>query len=241
MAQSKPIKAYLAEFIGTFALVFIGTAVATLQGPGVLSESGQGAVGWLGISFAFGFTLMVLVMVIGPVSGCHVNPAVTLPMALCGRLEKSQVLGYIISQLLGALAASAVLYALLTGLPDYVIATHGLGANGNPEKMGIGALFGWEVVLTALFLFTIFTATRKGAPANLAPFAIGGFLFVAHLVGAHLGDSSLNPARSLGPAIVQGGEALNIVWVFVVAPIVGGLIGCGLFRMLYGEEKEDSA
>ena len=236
MEQTKPIKAYLAEFIGTFALVFIGTAVATLQG-----YLGHGAAGWLGISFAFGFTLMVLVMVIGPVSGCHVNPAVTLPMALSGRLEKSQALGYIISQLLGALAASAVLYALLTGLPDYEIATHGLGANGNPEKMGIGALFGWEVVLPALFLFTIFTATRKGAPANLAPFAIGGFLFVAHLVGAHLGDSSLIPAGSLGPAIVLGGEALNIVWVFVVAPIVGGLIGCGLFRMLYGEEKEDSA
>ena len=235
MVQSKPIKAYLAEFIGTFALVFIGTAVATLQGPGVLSESGHGAAGWLGISFAFGFTLMVLVMVIGPVSGCHVNPAVTLPMALCGRLEKSQVLGYIISQLLGALAASAVLYALLTGLPDYVIATHGLGANGNPEKMSIGALFGWEVVLTALFLFTIFTATRSDAPANLAPFAIGGFLFVAHLVGAHLGDSSLNPARSLGPAIVQGGDALKIVWVFVAAPLVGGLIGWKLHDLIYGE------
>ena len=235
MAQSKPIKAYLAEFIGTFALVFIGTAVATLQGPGVLSESGHGAAGWLGISFAFGFTLMVLVMVIGPVSGCHVNPAVTLPMALCGRLEKSQALGYIISQLLGALAASAVLYALLTGLPDYVIATHGLGANGNPEKMSIGALFGWEVVLTALFLFTIFTATRSDAPANLAPFAIGGFLFVAHLVGAHLGDSSLNPARSLGPAIVQGGDALKIVWVFVAAPLVGGLIGWKLHDLIYGE------
>ena len=235
MAQSKPIKAYLAEFIGTFALVFIGTAVATLQGPGVLSESGHGAAGWLGISFAFGFTLMVLVMVIGPVSGCHVNPAVTLPMALSGRLEKSQALGYIISQLLGALAASAVLYALLTGLPDYVIATHGLGANGNPEKMSIGALFGWEVVLTALFLFTIFTATRSDAPANLAPFAIGGFLFVAHLVGAHLGDSSLNPARSLGPAIVQGGDALKIVWVFVAAPLVGGLIGWKLHDLIYGE------
>ena len=235
MEQTKPIKAYLAEFIGTFALVFIGTAVATLQGPGVLSESGHGAVGWLGISFAFGFTLMVLVMVIGPVSGCHVNPAVTLPMALSGRLEKSQALGYIISQLLGALAASAVLYALLTGLPDYKLADHGLGANGNPEKMGIGALFGWEVVLTALFLFTIFTATRKGAPANLAPFAIGGFLFVAHLVGAHLGDSSLNPARSLGPAIVQGVEALKIVWVFVAAPIVGGLIGWKLHDLIYGE------
>ena len=168
MEQTKPIKAYLAEFIGTFALVFIGTAVATLQG-----YLGHGAAGWLGISFAFGFTLMVLVMVIGPVSGCHVNPAVTLPMALSGRLEKSQALGYIISQLLGALAASAVLYALLTGLPDYEIATHGLGANGNPEKMGIGALFGWEVVLTALFLFTIFTAHARAPPriSHLSPSA----------------------------------------------------------------------
>ena len=110
-----------------------------------------------------------------------------------------------------------------------------LGINGNPEKMSIGALLGWELVLTALFPFTIFIATRRDAPANLAPFAIGGFLFVAHLVGAHLGDSSLNPARSLGPAIVQGGDALKIVWVFVAAPIVGGLIGWKLHDLIYGE------
>ena len=101
--------------------------------------------------------------------------------------------------------------------------------------MSIGALLGWELVLTALFLFTIFIATRRDAPANLAPFAIGGFLFVAHLVGAHLGDSSLNPARSLGPAIVQGVEALKIVWVFVAAPIVGGLIGWKLNDLIHGE------
>ena len=101
--------------------------------------------------------------------------------------------------------------------------------------MSIGMLLGWELVLTALFLFTIFTATRSDAPANLAPFAIGGFLFVAHLVGAHLGDSSLNPARSLGPALVQGGDALKIVWVVVAAPLVGGLIGWKLHDLIYGE------
>ena len=234
MSKENATKAYLAEFIGTFTLVFIGTAVATLQG-----YLGHGAAGWLGISFAFGFTLMVLVMVIGPVSGCHLNPAVTIPMALCGRMEKNQAFGYIVTQLLGAVAASGVLYALLTGLPDYILADHGLGANGNPKAMTTGALFGWEVVLTALFLFTIFTATRKDAPANLAPFAIGGFLFVAHLVGAHIGDSSLNPARSFGPAMVEGGAAQKVLWVFIVAPIIGGLLGCGLFRLLYGEEKED--
>ncbi len=230
MAETKPSKAYLAEFIGTFALVFIGTAVATLQG-----YLDHGAAGWLGISFAFGFTLMVLVMVIGPVSGCHINPAVSIPMVLSGRLDKKQLPGYLIAQVLGALAASGVLYALLTGLPGYQLAEHGLGANGNPEDMGIGALLGWEVVLTALFLFTIFAATRQDGPANLAPFAIGGFLFVAHLVGAHLGDSSLNPARSLGPAIVQGGDALKIVWVFVAAPIVGGVIGWKLYSVLYDD------
>lgn len=234
MSKENATKAYLAEFIGTFTLVFIGTAVATLQG-----YLGHGAAGWLGISFAFGFTLMVLVMVIGPVSGCHLNPAVTIPMALCGRMEKNQAFGYIVTQLLGAVAASGVLYALLSGLPDYNLADHGLGANGNPKAMTTGALFGWEVVLTALFLFTIFTATRKDAPANLAPFAIGGFLFVAHLVGAHIGDASLNPARSFGPAMVEGGAAQKVLWVFIVAPIIGGLLGCGLFRLLYGQEKKD--
>ena len=225
------IRSYFAELIGTFTLVFIGTAVATLQG----TLSGYGNTGWLGISCAFGFTLMVLVWVIGPVSGCHINPAVTIAMALGGRMKPAQVPGYIISQCLGAIGASAVLLLLLKGLPPtiYQLEQNGLGANGNPQGMLTPALFGWEVIMTALFLFTILSVTRKDVPAGVTGLAIGGFLFVAHLVGAQLGDSSLNPARSLGPALFVGGDALRLLWVFMVAPIIGGIIGLLMFRVAY--------
>ena len=225
------VRSYVAEFVGTFTLVFVGTAVATLQG-----FLNQGPTGWLGISFAFGCTLMVLVWVIGPVSGCHVNPAVTIPMAVSGRLQWSLVPGYVIAQLLGALAASGLLLLLLNGLPEYSLAEHGLGANGNPQQMTVLTLFLWEFVMTALFLFTIFSVTRADAPAGFAGLAIGGYLFVAHLVGAPLGDASLNPARSFGPAILQGGDALGVLWVFVVAPLAGGLLGWGLYKLVYTEQ-----
>lgn len=229
--MSGDVRKYFAEFLGTFTLVFVGTAVATLQG----SLSGYGDTGWLGISFAFGFTLMVLVWAVGPVSGCHVNPAVSIAMALAGRLPKTRLLGYVLAQCAGALAASAVLLALLKGLPGYDAARHGLGANGNPRGMSTGALFGWELVMTALFLFAIFAATRKDATPGIAGLAIGGFLFVAHLVGAQLGDASLNPARSLGPAILAGGEAMSILWLFIAAPIAGGILGWLLYRFTYAD------
>ena len=225
------MRSYLAEFLGTFTLVLVGTSVATLQG----FIPGHTGTGFLEISFAFGFTLMVLVLVIGPVSGCHVNPAVTIPMAISGRLPWAQVPGYIISQLVGALVASIVLLALLKGIPSYEKATMGLGANGNPLGMNIGALFVWEIVITALFLFTIFSATRPESPAGFAALAIGGFLFVAHLIGAQLGDSSLNPARSFGPAIVMGGESLKILWLFIVAPIVCGILGMVFYKVIYDD------
>lgn len=227
------MRKYLAEFIGTFTLVFVGTAVVTLQG-GPFSEA-YGNNGWLGISMAFGFTLMTLVWTIGPVSGCHLNPAVTIPMGLSGRLPKSDIVPYIVAQCLGAVAASAVLLMLLNGIPGYSLKEHGLGANGNPREMETYALFGWELIMTALFLLTIFTVTRKGAPAGFEGYAIGGFLFIAHLVGAPLGDSSLNPARSLGPALMQGGASLQIVWLFIVSPILGGIVGWQLFNFLHDE------
>ena len=231
--MESPVKSYLAESLGTFVLVFVGTSVATLQG----FLSGYGDTGWLGISFAFGFTLMVLVWVIGPASGCHINPAVTIAMALAGRHAWSRVPGYVVAQLIGATAASLVLLSLLNGIPGYEAAQHGLGANGNPRGMTTGTLLGWEVVMTALFLFTIFTATRNDSTPGFAGLAIGGFLFVAHLVGAQLGDSSLNPARSFGPAIVQGGAALSTLWVFVVGPIVGGVIGLILYKIVHTEDS----
>lgn len=222
---------YLAEFLGTFCLVFIGTAVATLQG----FLPGYGDTGWLGISAAFGGTLAVLVLVIGPVSGCHINPAVSIAMALSKRLEMKLLPGYLVAQVVGAVAASFVLLILVRGIPGYEFAQDGLGANGNPRDMATVSLLGFEFVMTALFLFTIFAATREEFTPGFAAIAIGGFLFVAHLVGAQLGDSSLNPARSIGPAIFVGGDALSVLWIFIVAPIAGGIAGWLLYRAAYND------
>lgn len=231
--MNQTTRSYIAELIGTFVLVFVGTSVATLQG-----FFDQGPVGWIGIAMAFGFTLMVLVLVIGPISGCHINPAVTIPMAVAGKLEWNKVPGYVVAQCCGAVLASAALLMLMKGMPGYIQAEHGLGANGNPAGLATGALIGWEVIMTALFLLTIFCATRSDAPPVAAPLAIGGFLFVAHLIGVPLGDSSLNPARSLGPALLMGGAAMKILWLYIASPIVGGLIGLVLYKLVHAPEGD---
>lgn len=234
--MNQPLRSYLAELIGTFTLVFMGTAVATLSG---LLD--MGAAGWLGVSLAFGFTLTVLVLVVGPASGCHVNPAVTIPMAIAGRLKWVHVPGYLIAQCLGAICASGVLLLLLKGLQGqsaaYELATHGLGANGNLQEAKATTLFGFELVMTALFLFTILAATRSDTAPGFAAIAIGGFLFVAHLVGAPLGDASLNPARSLGPAVFEGADAMGILWIFLIGPFAGGIIGFVLYQLTYSQDK----
>ncbi len=222
------VRKYAAEFIGAFTLVFIGTGVATLQG-----FLNYGDAGYLAICAAFGGTLAVLVLVIGPVSGCHINPAVTIPMALSGRLPAGLVPGYIVAQLTGAVAASAALYALLGGIPGYELGDHGLGANTNPQQMAVWSLLAFEIIMTALFVFTIFAVTRPDAAPGFAAIAIGGFLFVAHLLGAPLGDSSLNPARSLGPALFVGPSATGVLWIFVVGPILGGLAGWFAYKFVY--------
>jgi aquaporin Z len=226
--EKKAYRCYIAEFLGTFTLVFIGTAVATLAN---FPDSRQ--VGFVEISLAFGFTLMVMVWTIGPVSGCHINPAVTIPMALSGRLPWAKVPGYLIAQCLGATAASGVLLFVMKGMNKYDLARHHLGANAVPADMDIKTAFLFELILTALFLLTIFTVTRKGATPGFEGLAIGGFLLVAHLVGAQLGDSSLNPARSLGPAIIQGGDALKVLWIFIVAPLLGGMLGWRLYALMH--------
>jgi aquaporin Z len=229
--MSQSTRCLIAEFLGTFILVFVGTAVATLQG----FMPGHEGTGWLEISFAFGGTLMILVLVIGPISGCHINPAVSIAMALSGRLKKNQLPGYIISQCVGAIAASFVLKTLLSGIPVYDFAQHGLAANGNPLEMTQGMLFAWELIVTALFLFTILAATRSDTTPGFAALAIGGFLFVAHLIGAQLGDSSLNPARSLGPALFVGGAAMKVLWIFVVGPIAGAILGWLMYKVVYDD------
>ncbi len=156
-------------------------------------------------------------------------------MALSGRLKGSDAPGYVISQILGAIVASAVLLFLLEGLPDYEFTIDGLGANGNPHDMSMAALFFWELILTALFLYTIFTATRGDFTPGFSALAIGGFLFIAHLVGAQLGDSSLNPARSIGLALFVGSKALGVLWVYIIAPMIGGILGWILYRRLHDE------
>lgn len=229
--MNQDLRAYLAECIGTFALVFAGTTAITLS-----AYFDQGAVAIVPIALAFGFVLMTLVLSIGPVSGCHVNPAVTIGVALAGRLPMAKVPGYIISQIVGAILASLVLMSLMKGFPNYDVAVHGLGQNGNPAGISNMSLLGFEVVSTALFLMTILGSTRTGSPAGFASIAIGGYLLVALIIGAPFGDASLNPARSIGPAIFAGGDALKVLWIFIVGPIVGGIIGMLLYRGMYADK-----
>ncbi len=221
-----------AEFIGTFTLVFIGTAVATLHG-----FLDYGDAGWPMIASAFAGTLAILVIVIGPVSGCHVNPAVTIPMALAGRLAPRLVVPYILAQLLGAAAGSAALWGIAATIPGYELGLHGLGANANPHDIAVSGLLALEILMTALFLLVIFAATRPGTPRHESAAAIGGILFLAHLVGAPLGDASLNPARSIGPALFSGGDALAILWLFIAGPILGGILGWLIYKFVFPPEN----
>jgi len=231
------IKAAAAELIGTFTLVFIGTATAVFAGSGILGP--RGGMGILAIAFAFGFTLLALVYAIGPISGCHINPAVTIVMLVAGKIRGVDGAAYIVAQLIGAFLASLVLLGILSGvhgdasasIAEYSRSTHGLGANDVPSFLSAGSTLGFEIVLTALFLYVIFNATSPVANPGAAGLAIGGYLFVVHLIGVPLGDSSLNPARSIGPALLQGGTALTNLWVFIIGPIVGAFIGYGLYML----------
>jgi aquaporin Z len=227
-------KATLAELVGTFILVFIGTATAVVASLGLL---GSGGTAIIAIAFAFGFTLLALVYAIGPVSGCHLNPAVTIAMLLAGKIKSGKAFAYIVAQIAGGVLASLVLLVLVGGLTDYDRLTHGLGANGIPSSITSLGTLGFEIVMTALFLFVIFHATSaKASPAG-AGLAIGGYLFVIHLIGAPLGGASLNPARSIGPALIQGDGAIGSLWVFIVGPLIGGLIGLLLYNLTRPKEE----
>ncbi|MBI1973831.1 aquaporin [Candidatus Micrarchaeota archaeon] len=234
MAKSSYGK-YLAELIGTFALVFIGTSVATWAG---LLNVGLGA-GWLAVSFAFGMTLMAVVYAIGPISGGHVNPAVTIAMAASGRMNRKDVAPYLVAQVVGAVIASAVLLLATQGIPGYSMAANGLGGNGTfalvapngaQAPVALATLLILEVVLTALLVFVIFSVTSR--KSEHAPLAMGFALFMVHLVGVPLGSAGVNPARSLAPAVFQQGVALNNLWIFIIGPIIGGLAGWYIHKFI---------
>ena len=209
---------YIAEFIGTLALVLFGCGAAVLGGD---------HVGQLGIALAFGFAIVAMAYGIGPISGCHVNPAVSLAVFVAGRMGLRDMVGYWVAQFAGALAGAGILAAIAG-------TAHGLGQNGwGPGYLGEFSLQSaaiFEVVMTALFVIVILGSTSEGAPAGFAGLAIGITLAVIHIVGIQVTGVSVNPARSFGPAVLIGGHALEQLWLFIVAPAVGGVLGALLFR-----------
>ncbi len=215
----------LAEFIGTFTLVLIGCGSAVIAG---------GDIGLTGISFAFGLALIAMAYGIGPVSGCHINPAVSLGMVVAGRMQMPLALSYIAAQVAGAVVAALVLMVIASGQADYSVAENGLGQNGwGAGYLGeytLAAAFLFELVATFLFMVVILGATGAGAPASLAGLAIGLSLVAIHLVGINVTGVSVNPARSIGPALFAGGHAISQVWLFIVAPILGAAAAGALFK-----------
>lgn len=219
------MKKPLAEFIGTFTLVLFGCGAAVIAGADI---------GLTGISFAFGLALIGMAYGIGPVSGCHINPAVTLGVVAAGRMSIADAVPYIIAQIAGGIAGAFVLMMIASGKADYSVASNGLGQNGWGAgylgEYAMPAAFIFEVVATFLFVVVILGATAIGSPAALAGLAIGLALVVIHLVGINVTGVSVNPARSIGPALFVGSTALAQLWLFIVAPIIGAVAAGIVFR-----------
>lgn len=219
------MKKMIAEFIGTLTLVLFGCGSAVLAG---------GEVGQLGISFAFGLAIVAMAYGIGPVSGCHVNPAVSFGAFIAGRMQMPEMFQYWAAQFLGAFAGAAVLLVIASGNAGYDLATNGLGHNGWGEgylgEYSMVAALIFEIVMTALFLIVILGVTDDGAPVAFAGLAIGLTLAVIHIVGIQITGVSVNPARSFGPAVFVGGQAISQLWLFIVAPLIGAGLAGALFK-----------
>jgi aquaporin Z len=222
-----------AEFFGTFWLVFGGCGSAVLA-----AAFPAYGIGFMGVAFAFGLTLLTMAYAIGHISGCHLNPAVTTGLVVGRRFAASDLVPYVVAQLLGAFVAAGVLYFIASGRAGFDLnggfASNGYGAH-SPGGYSLGACFVAEVVLTMFFLLIIMGATDNRAPQGFAPLAIGLGLTVIHLIGIPVTNLSVNPARSTGPAL--GGWALNQLWMFWLAPILGGAIGGALYATLFSEMR----
>jgi len=226
-------KKYAAEAIGTFWLTFAGCGSAVIA-----AAFPQVGIGLVGVSLAFGLSVVTMAYAIGHVSGCHLNPAVTVGLAAGGRFPAGQIGPYIAAQVIGAIAAAALLYVIASGAPGFDV-SKGFASNGydahSPGQYGLLACFLMEVVMTMMFLFVIMGATHGKAPAGFAPLAIGLALVMIHLVSIPVTNTSVNPARSTAPALFAGGAALSQLWLFWVAPLVGGAIA-GLTYGLLGRK-----
>ena len=223
-------KKYAAEVIGTFWLTFAGCGSAVIA-----AGFPQVGIGLLGVSLAFGLTVVTMAFAIGHISGCHLNPAVTVGLAAGGRFPASQIIPYVIAQVVGAILAAGLLYLIASGKAGFDLAG-GLASNGygdhSPGKYSLMSGFVMEVTMTAVFLFIFMGATHGRAPVGFAPLAIGLALTLIHLVSIPVTNTSVNPARSTGPALFVGGWALQQLWLFWVAPLIGGIIGGVVYRWL---------
>ncbi|MDY0058851.1 MAG: aquaporin Z [Myxococcota bacterium] len=229
------MKKYIAELFGTFWLVLGGCGSAVLAAG--FPELG---IGFVGVALAFGLTVLTMAYAIGHISGCHLNPAVSVGLWAGGRFAAKELGPYIVAQVLGAILAGAVLYLIASGKAGFDAAA-GFASNGfgehSPGGYSLVAALVTEIVMTAMFLLIILGATDKAAPAGFAPIAIGLGLTLIHLISIPVTNTSVNPARSTGVAIFQGSWALSQLWLFWVAPIIGGLLGAGAYRLIRPVEK----
>ena len=234
------MKKYVAELIGTFWLTFAGCGSAVLA-----AAFPQVGIGLTGVSLAFGLSVLTMAYTVGHVSGCHLNPAVTIGLTVGGRFPRSSVLPYIVAQVAGAIIAGAVLKAIASGAPGFDVSS-GFASNGygehSPGHYSMTAALLMEVVMTAVFLFVIMGSTHhKSAPAGFAPISIGLCLTLIHLVSIPITNTSVNPARSTGPALFVGGWAVSQLWLFWVAPILGAILGASLYRWLAPDSTQLTA
>ncbi|MBB1466719.1 aquaporin Z [Vibrio sp. SG41-7] len=226
---------YIAEMFGTFWLVLggCGSAVLAAAFPDV-------GIGLLGVSLAFGLTVLTMAFAIGHISGCHLNPAVTIGLWSGGRFDGKDVAPYIIAQVIGGLIAGGVLYVIASGQAGFDVAASGFAANGygehSPGGYSLTAALVCEVVMTMVFLFVIMGATDSKAPAGFAPIAIGLCLTLIHLISIPVTNTSVNPARSTGVAVFVGDWAVSQLWLFWVAPIIGAVIGAAIYNAIRGKD-----
>ncbi len=222
---------YLAELVGTFWLVLGGCGSAVLAA--AFPELG---IGFVGVALAFGLTVLTMAFAIGHISGCHLNPAVSVGLWAGGRFPGAQLLPYIVAQVVGGLIAGGVLYLIASGKPGFDLVASGFASNGygahSPGGYSLTAALVCEVVMTMMFVVVILGATDKRAPAGLAPIAIGLCLTLIHLISIPVTNTSVNPARSTAVALYVGGWAVEQLWLFWLAPMVGALLGAGVYRVI---------
>ncbi|MBN3813815.1 aquaporin Z [Paraburkholderia sp. Ac-20347] len=230
-------KRLFAEMFGTFWLVLGGCGSAVLAASFAGPVHGLG-IGFVGVALAFGLTVLTMAFAIGHISGCHLNPAVSVGLTVAGRFPVRDLVPYIVAQVIGATIGAAVIACIASGKPGFDLVASGFATNGygdhSPGHYSLTAAFVCEVVMTAFFLFVILGATDKRAPAGFAPIAIGLCLTLIHLISIPVTNTSVNPARSTGPALFVGGEAISQLWLFWVAPIIGAVIAGVVYPLIAG-------